>query len=176
MEKVFEQIVYIVILLLVLSGISYSNDISIQEYQLNNLQGYELLKKSKYNKAIIYFKKSIQNNSKYSIAYNNLGATYYRMKKYFKAKKYFRQAIKLRSNYTKAYINLAACYFWQGKYLTAYHYYRKGKSIDKKYVKERINIAKSKNKVEKKLKKNPNDNELKEIYNKLLEYEKLKGN
>jgi tetratricopeptide (TPR) repeat protein len=98
------------------------------------------------------------------------------MKKYFKAKKYFRQAIKLRSNYTKAYINLAACYFWQGKYLTAYHYYRKGKSIDKKYVKERINIAKSKNKVEKKLKKNPNDNELKEIYNKLLEYEKLKGN
>ncbi|WP_018249454.1 tetratricopeptide repeat protein [Orenia marismortui] len=172
MFRKFIKISLILFLLLILFNImvlAYDN--FIEEYQLNNLYGYKLLKDEQYEEAIEFFLKSTKLNPDYAVAYNNLGSSYYRLKKYEQAIDEFKKAIDLEKNYTKAYINLASCYFWKGKYFSAYRYYLKGKKIDEDYVEKRLDLEEAKAKVEEKMKNNPDDKKLKEIYNKLLEYE-----
>jgi hypothetical protein len=48
----------------------------------------------------------------------------------------------------------------------------KGKSIDESYVEARFDLDETKARVQEKIKMNPDDKKLKDIYNKILEYEK----
>lgn len=142
----------------------------IPEYQVENVRGFLLYLEKDYEKAIECFLRVIKLNPEYVTAFNNLGSCYYQMKDYERAIQYFQKVIELDENYTKAYLNLGACYFWQSRYLKAYNYYLKSKKIDPKYTASRIDTEKYIVLIENKLKDNPEDEELKMIYHKLLEY------
>jgi|GEM_PF-5007056 len=165
-------VVKIALIILFLNNIVYANDKSMIECKIYNLEGYHMLESADYNEAIKIFEEVIEINPRYAVAYNNLGASYYRLKKYDKAIEAFKKAISLKENYIKAYINLATSYFWKGKYISAYRYYLKAKRIDKGYVESRLDLGDAKAQVEKKMRDNPNDERLKKIYNRILEYEK----
>ena len=164
-----KKILLLLILIVCLSsGFIYGvEEKVIKNYQLKNINGFRKIKSQNYQEAVKPLKKSIQLNSSYPVAHNNLGVAYYNLGQYDKAKEEFNKAIDLKDNYVKAYINLASCYFWQGNYFLAYRYYKKGKSIDDEYVEERVDIAKARKEVKAKLKENPNDKELRKMYKKL---------
>ena len=61
---------------------------------------------NEYQKSLIYFKKTIELNSKYEKAYNNIGNTLNELGEYDQATNAYKQAIKIKPDYSIAYSNL----------------------------------------------------------------------
>lgn len=76
----------------------------------NNL-GLEYYRKKDYENAILFFKKSIDQDNNYVEAINNLGFVYYKNSDYENALKYVQKAIELDPERKTAYLNLADIYF-----------------------------------------------------------------
>nr|QXI87330.1 Ycf37 [Sargassum phyllocystum]QXI87747.1 Ycf37 [Sargassum mcclurei] len=104
----------------------------------NNNNSYELyyklgklyLKKKLFPKAILLFRKSINNwdindNIGLGHVYNVIGLIYFTLKEYNLAIYYYKIALKIIPDYTIALINLAYVYEKQNLLLDSYNYYNK---------------------------------------------------
>jgi len=105
-----------------------------QDPEIVNLMGLTYLKSGKIYIARAYFKKAINMNKNFAIAYNNLGAVYHLRKKYKKAIKYYKKAVEINPQYLLAYYNMANAYFARKKYLQAIDVMHKIVQIDPNYL------------------------------------------
>jgi tetratricopeptide (TPR) repeat protein len=69
--------------------------------------------------AIDAFKKTIELNPEYVLAYVNLGSTYIKMNMYQKAAEILREAIRLDPNFSEAFLNLGMAYVMAKEYRAA---------------------------------------------------------
>ena len=89
-------------------------EISKSEWLLSaeglNDAGEKLMKVEKYSEAAAQFKKAVRKESKYSMAYLNLGNCLANLGDYASAVESYTQAIKYKKDYYKAYLRLAIVY------------------------------------------------------------------
>jgi len=69
-------------------------------------KGNELFLNGKYDEAIKYFEKGLQENK--AAAFYNMGVSFFLLENYEESKKYFKMAYELDNTFKEAYINLAA--------------------------------------------------------------------
>ncbi|KRX04218.1 hypothetical protein PPERSA_11342 [Pseudocohnilembus persalinus] len=100
----------------------------IKSLEYNKL-GYEELKNNNYEKAILYFTKSIELSDIDEISFNNRGFCYWQIKDVEKAKKDLFQSIKLNRNLSNPYKHLSKIYFDEKNYLEAQLYCQKALSL-----------------------------------------------
>lgn len=73
-------------------------------------QGYEAQLKGDYTSALSFYKKAIELDPFYAIAYNDLGIVYEKMNLLSEAERAYQKAIELDPQYTGSYTNLALLY------------------------------------------------------------------
>ena len=100
---------------------SYKKAISIlpvreYEHQLYSNIGSAYIDLDEFNKALLYFKKSLRINPDYYAAYNGLGLIYYKKNKYNEAEKFYKKAIEKNNNYIQAILNLVELLLLEKKY------------------------------------------------------------
>ena len=68
-----------------------------------------------YDKAIVEFKAALRIASRFNVARNNLGNTYYKKKDFLKAEKIFQESLEIFSEDIEAYKNLVNVYAALGR-------------------------------------------------------------
>ncbi len=80
------------------------------------------------------FRKAVQTDDKFLLAYGNLGNIYSKQKKYGEAETEYRKALALDPNYVHTHSNLGLLYFVQKKYAEAETEYRKALALDPNFA------------------------------------------
>ena len=88
-------------------------------------KGNNALLTKKYDKAILYYKKTIELRPDDAHAYNNLGNAYKEIEKYSNAIDAYNNAIRLKPDYASAYYNLGIVYQKDNNFDTALESYKK---------------------------------------------------
>ena len=109
-----------------------------RSFYLYNLLGLVYANRSDFEKAITYYKKSIELNNVYPDVYNNLGLTYSSLGNIKLAKSNFEKAISLNSNFTLAYTNLAKLFYLEMDYSRSFIYLHKSLLINPNYLESMI--------------------------------------
>jgi len=108
------------------------------EYQKNpnfyNLLGLANQKLDKYEKAKKFYKKAINLDPHFFIAYNNLANIYKLSNQTKLAKKYYKKALNLNKNLAEAYNNLGIIYLNERKLDKAEKYLQKANLLDPSYI------------------------------------------
>ena len=73
-------------------------NLKLEKFKIYINIGVILFKLGKINKSVIAFKKSIENNPNFGLAYNNLGVSFLELGMFQKASKYFALALKINKN------------------------------------------------------------------------------
>jgi len=117
-----------------LKDFNKENIIKIISYFYNDNIGIVYFNQKKYDKAIKAYKKAINLNSNYSIAYNNLGLLYHEKKEYNKSLKAYQKAIEINPKYDSAYLGIGVIYENKKEYNNAIEAYKKAIEINPKYA------------------------------------------
>ncbi len=120
--------------------------------------------KEEYDKAIRYYKESLEINPRFIITYNNLANTYQKLERYDDAIREYETAIRMNKNYYEAYANMGNAYKRMEKYDLAIANYRKSLSIKESYVDARFNLGVT-------YADTGRSDEALEIYKKVVEYD-----
>ncbi len=102
-------------------------------------------------------------NSNLYFVYNNIGVTYSALKKYNKAKQYYLKAYNKKNKYPKVMVNLAVVNFYLKEYEEAFKWLKKALLCSEDYVKKRFDKKRAIEKLEKWVKQNPDDKDLRKM-------------
>ena len=109
-----------------------------KSFHLYNFLGLVYANRNNSEKAITYYKKSIELNNEYPDAYNNLGLTYSLLGNIKLAKSNFEKAISLNDNFTLAYTNLAKLFYLEMDYSRSFICIHKSLLINPNYLESMI--------------------------------------
>jgi len=93
-------------------------------------KGYNAEELREYDNAILYYQKSIDIESNYIVAYNNMGNVYSKKGNTDKAIKIYQKVIEIDPNNVSAYSNIGAVYAAKGNYDKAIDRYQKAILLD----------------------------------------------
>jgi len=148
-------------------SLEYYKKLPNPDYSILNYIGFAYYCKGQFQKAVPFFLKALNLNTNKPYIYNNLGATYIKLKQYDLAISPLKKAIVKKKFYTKALYNLAVALFYQRQYKRSLKYLLLAVKHNKKYVKMRFNKQKTLMEIKRLRKQYPNDKELEKIEKKL---------
>ena len=93
------------------------------------------------NRALDYYRRTMQSDLCYGVSYNNAGVIYYERKSYAAAQDLFRKAIECEPKIIQAYVNLGLTYVTLGKEKDALAYIEKATALDPELKKDAKLIA-----------------------------------
>ena len=99
----------------------------------HNTQGIIAFNRKNYDKAIGHFRTAIKTNSKFEVAYYNLGCAYFVRKRYYEALAAFNEAVRLNSGFKEAHYNLGLTYFRTKAFAAAKKAVNRALSTDRNY-------------------------------------------
>ena len=148
-------------------AVEYYKKLSNPDYSILNRIGFAYYCQGQFQKAVPFFLKALNFNTNKPYIYNNLGATYIKLKQYDLANISLTKAITKKKAYTKALYNLAVALFYQRQYKQSLKYVLLAVQHNKKYVKMRFNKQRTLREVKRLRKQYPHDKELEKIEKKL---------
>ena len=101
----------------------------------NSIEFYGLIantyfKEDKFEEAIKYYNKAIENNKNYISAYYNIAEIYKKQKDFDKAKEYYEKTIQISPDYIYPYYQIGNLYFDKKEYDIAIDWYKKALEIE----------------------------------------------
>ena len=120
--------------------LKYEKNSPFIHFTYNNL-GMAYYDKGNFEKAVEYYKRSIQSEPGYFEPYNNLAVTYVTIKRPVAAISFFKKAIRLKKNYTPAYYNLGHVYDIIGFRARAMEFTKEALKIDSRCYKAYCNLG-----------------------------------
>lgn len=85
---------------------------------------------NKFDEAIIYYNRALDNNKNYISAYYNIAEIYKNKKDFDKAEKFYKKAIEISSDYIYPYYQIGNLYFDKEEYDTAIEWYKKALELE----------------------------------------------
>ncbi|MBN2040555.1 MAG: tetratricopeptide repeat protein [Spirochaetes bacterium] len=152
-----------------ISGITpvKDNSISIMSDSTLNSAGLKKLRNNNFPDAEKYFTLAIIKNPNVKYYYNNLSVVYMNLERYDKAYDNLEKAIKLDPAYAKALSNMAITCFYMFNFIESYKYYIAARKADREYTVGRFTKKKAEKKIRELYRKNPGNENLKSILNRL---------
>jgi len=108
-------------------------DINPRDHILLNIFGAILASEGDTDKAIIYYKKSLELKPNYAEAYNNLGTAYQTIYNLDEAILNYKKALKYKSNFAEAYNNLGSAFQRLGMFKDAIHSFKEAIKVKPEY-------------------------------------------
>lgn len=150
------------------------NDLPIDNPGLSDIKlnkiGLEKLQEKHYSDAELLFLKAILKNPAVKYYYNNLSVVYMNQERYKEAYRNLKIAIRIDPEYVKALSNMAITCFYMFNFIESYKYYLDARKADREYTIRRFNKKKAELKIMELYKKNPDNESLGKILNRLEKY------
>jgi len=108
---------------------------------LHHAMGNVYVREENYEKALDYYKNSLELYPLYHAAYNNIGTIYSKNGLFDQAIAAFKEAIKINPEYIQSHFNLGTMYYQKGMLTDASNEFKKVLKLNKKYVKAHNNLG-----------------------------------
>ena len=112
-----------------------------KSYVIHNILGAILAAESKFDEAIVHYKKSIEIKFDYAEAHNNLGAALQKLNNLKQAISSYNSALKYKINFAQAHNNLGAVFHKLGKFDEAINKFNQALKINSNYAEAYNNLG-----------------------------------
>jgi len=108
---------------------------------LHHALGNMYVREENYEKALDYYKNSLELYPRYHAAYNNIGTIYSKNGLLDQAITAFKEAIKINHDYIQSHFNLGTMYYQKGMLMDASSEFKKVLGLNKNYIKAHNNLG-----------------------------------
>ena len=108
---------------------------------LHHALGNVYVREENYEKALDYYKNSLELYPRYHAAYNNIGTIYSKNGLLDQAITAFKEAIKINHDYIQSHFNLGTMYYQKGMLMDASSEFKKVLGLNKNYIKAHNNLG-----------------------------------